>query len=80
MLVRLDCMVLNTVLNSYFRYVAAISAPVHAFPEVSFTSTTNNIPSKPLAAFPMNQNNGQRTEKEGFGKHCGKKAMLLDTP
>ena len=48
--------------QQYFIYIAAASAPIHAFLESFLTSTLQNILSKPLAAFPHNscQNNRQR--------------------
>ena len=51
--------------QQYFSYFAAANAPIHALPEFFFTSTRQNILSKPLTAFLNNHcwNNGQRWER-----------------
>ena len=51
--------------QQYFSYIAAPSAPIHAFLEFVLSSTPHSMFSKPTAAFPHNHrgNNGQRWER-----------------
>ena len=44
-------MVFNSVFQHYFSYIAAVSAPIHAFPGVSVNSTLHCILSKPLESY-----------------------------
>ena len=56
---------LLTPFQQYFSYITEASAPIHAFLELFLTSTTHNVLSKTLTAFPDNhrQNNGQWWER-----------------